>query len=94
MLSQRARAGASRAEIQLVKWTAEGAGKGAGLRVFCDVWGYVSFRRYVGISQSSTHSVNQGGTAKNFVPGRVQLYSAGDFLIAIMKGENHELSRL
>ena len=92
MLSQRARDAESRAEVQLVKWTAEGAGKGAELRVFCDVWEYVSFRRYVGISQSSTHGVKQGGTAKNFVPGRIQLCSAGDYLYG--KGAKHELSRL
>ncbi len=92
MLSQRARDAESRAEVQLVKWTAEGAGKGELLRVFCDVWGYVSFRRYVGISQSSTHGVKQGGTAKNFVPGRMSLFCRGFLFYG--KGAKHELSRL
>ena len=36
MRAQRVRAGESRIEMQITKWTAEGAVKGFG-RVFCDV---------------------------------------------------------
>ena len=36
MRAQRVREGESRVEMQVVKWTAEGAGK-ALVRVFCDV---------------------------------------------------------
>ena len=36
MRVQRVREGESRVEMQIAKWTAEGAGKGSG-RVFCDV---------------------------------------------------------
>ena len=36
MRAQRVREGESRVEMQIVKWTAEGAGNGTGL-VFCDV---------------------------------------------------------
>lgn len=36
MRAQRVRAGESRIEMQIAKWTAEGAGKGSS-RVFCDV---------------------------------------------------------
>lgn len=36
MRAQRVRDGESRAEMQIVKWAAEGAVKGMG-RVFCDV---------------------------------------------------------
>jgi len=35
---------------RIVKWAAEGAGKGHGL-VFCDVRAYVSCREYVGTPQ-------------------------------------------
>lgn len=50
--AQRVREGESRIEMQIVKWTAEGAGKGKG-RVFCDVWAYVSCREYEGIPLSA-----------------------------------------
>ena len=36
MRAQRVREGESRVEMQVVKWTAEGTGKGSNL-VFCDV---------------------------------------------------------
>lgn len=36
MRAQRVREGESRVEMQIVKWTAEGTGKGSNL-VFCDV---------------------------------------------------------
>ena len=36
MRAQRVREGESRVEMQVVKWTAEGTGKGSSL-VFCDV---------------------------------------------------------
>lgn len=36
MRAQRVREGESRIEMQIAKWTAEGAGKGSS-RVFCDV---------------------------------------------------------
>ena len=61
MRAQRVREGESRVEMQVAKWTAEGAVKGFDcmdiilrrntvIRVFCDVWAYVSCRRYVSIS--------------------------------------------
>ncbi len=52
MRAQRIRVGESRVEMQIVKWTAEGAVKGFG-RVFCDVGAYVSCREYDGIPQSA-----------------------------------------
>ena len=39
-------------EKQVVKWTAEGAGKDFG-QVFCDVWAYVSCREYAGTPSSA-----------------------------------------
>ena len=54
----------------IIKWTAEGAGKGMDFRVFCDVRAYVSCREYVGIPKrardiriTAEDFVKQGGTA-------------------------------
>ncbi len=52
MILKRVRAGENRAEIQSVKWTAEGIVKRHS-PVFCDVKGYVSFRGYDGIRASA-----------------------------------------
>ena len=53
MRAQRVREGESRVEMQIVKWTAEGTGKGN--RLVC---------RYS--AKRTGHSVNQGGTAGGF----------------------------
>jgi len=45
---------------QAIKWTAEGAGKGASW-VFRDVWAYVSCREYVGIPQSAWQQCRESG---------------------------------
>ena len=66
MRAQRVREAESRIEMQVAKWTAEGAAKS---RIYFQPStlrrrAYVSCRRYAGISQSAwNHSMNQGGTA-------------------------------
>lgn len=58
MRAQRAREGESRVEMQIAKWTAEGAGKGSS-RVFCDVrhtsvaGNMMVFRKVHGFSRES-----------------------------------------
>ena len=65
MRAQRVREGESRVEMQIVKWTAEGTGKGDRL-VFCDVR-HTSVPGICRYSAKRTgHSVNQGGTAGEF----------------------------
>ena len=53
MRAQRVREGESRVEMQIVKWTAEGTGKGDRL-VFCDVRHTSVAGRYDGISAKRT----------------------------------------
>ena len=55
MRAQRVREGESRVEMQIAKWTAEGAVNGGlwiGFLVFCDVRAYVICRGYVSILMS------------------------------------------
>ena len=68
MRAQRVREAGSRIEMQIAKWTAEGAVKCGFHKVFCDVAG----RRHLpGIYWYPTkrmgHAVNQGGTADSFL---------------------------
>ena len=51
MRAQRVREGESRVEMQIVKWTAEGAGKGIYQLSILRRKAYVSCRKYAGISQ-------------------------------------------
>lgn len=53
MRAQRVREAESRIEMQVAKWTAEAQSKDLRIRVLCDVWAYVSCRRYVSILQSA-----------------------------------------
>ena len=53
MRAQRIREGESRVEMQIVKWTAEGAGKDDDQLSILRRRAYVSCRRYAGISQSA-----------------------------------------
>ena len=53
MRAQRVREGESRVEMQIVKWTAEGAGKGIYQLSILRRKAYVSCRKYAGISQSA-----------------------------------------
>ena len=51
MRAQRVREGESRVEMQVVKWTAEGAGKGIKVSSILRREAYVSCREYAGIPQ-------------------------------------------
>ncbi len=53
MRAQRVREGESRVEMQIVKWTAEGAVKDIYQLSILRRRAYVSCRKYVGISQSA-----------------------------------------
>ena len=62
MRAQRVREGESRVEMQIAKWTAEGAVNSVSL-VSCDV-GHTSVAGNMKVFRKCTgHTVNQGGTA-------------------------------
>jgi hypothetical protein len=60
MRAQRVRDGESRVEMQIVKWAAEGAVKGTGCRVFCDVR-HTSVAGDMLVSHKGTSSFRESG---------------------------------
>ena len=71
---------------QVVKWTAEGAGKCEDHKVFCDVAGRRNLPGICGYPAKRTgHAVNQGGTAdKNFYSSLTEsIFLSGTFFYVI-----------